>query len=79
MLNHSDILELVVNIRNVSLRKEILSKQDIDYMAADIIFTIETMRGTTFTIGDLVFLKVDLITQSNRVFQIAQVNKIHLN
>ena len=70
MLNHSDILELVINIRNVRLRTEILTKQDLNYIAADIIFNIEAIWGKTFNAGEFVNLKVDLFAQTDRAFQI---------
>ena len=54
MLNHSDILEIVMNIRNASLRKAILSKEDIDYMEAAKILMNEKNSSQTFKIGDSV-------------------------
>ena len=73
MLNHSDILELVINIRNVSLRTEMLTKQDLNYIAADIIFNIEAIWGKTFNVGEFVILKVDLLAKTDRTFQIQQI------
>ena len=76
MLNHSHILDIVVKIRNVSLRKEVLFKEDINFILVDnIIFTIEKLLGTTFKVGDLVVFKLDLVTRTERVFEIAQVIK----
>ena len=77
LLKYSNILETVLNIRNASLRKAILARQDTDYSLADIIFTIEEIWGQPFKIGDFVNLKLDVVAQpsTKRIFQIVEVNQ----
>jgi hypothetical protein len=74
MLTHTDILEIVMNIRNASLRKAILLKQDIDYIEAAKIINNEKNSNQTFNIGESVLLKLDMVMQlPERVFKIEQV------
>ena len=73
MLDHSDILEVVMNIRNATLRKAILLKQDINFTnAAQILNKVK--QNETFNIGELVYLKLDLAMElPERVLKIEQV------
>ena len=73
MLNHSDILKVVMNIKNMTLKKEMLSKQDINYTASDLLFNVEAIWGKTYKIGDFVLLKLDVLRNSERFFQITKV------
>ena len=73
MLNHSDILELVLNIENSTLKEEILGTKNINYKAGEEIHTIEIVKGKHFNVGDEVLLKVDLITYRDRSFHIVEV------
>ena len=73
MLNHSDILELVLNIENSTLKEEILGTKNINYKAGEEIHTIETVKGKHFNVGDEVLLKVDLITYRDRLYRIVEV------
>ena len=74
MLNHSHILEVVLNIRNTSLRKEVLAKDYINLILVDnIIATSEILAGNTFNVGDIVVLKLDLLLRIERTFEIIQV------
>ena len=79
MLSHSDILEIVLNIRNPSLRKAVLQKEDIDYeIAAEILFT-EPENETEFQVGEKVFLKIEVAAQlPERLFKIELVKFISL-
>ena len=83
MLNHSHILEVVLNIRNTSLRKEVLAKDYINLILVDnIIATTEILAGNTFNVGDIVVLKLDLLLRIERTFEIIQVKikqKISIN
>ena len=76
MLVHTDILEIVMNIRNDSLRKAILMKEDIDFKkAAQILFKETKTAEQIFQIGDKVALRIDLATQlPERIFKIEEVN-----
>jgi hypothetical protein len=76
MLVHTDILEIVMNIRNDSLRKAILLKEDIDFKkAAQILFKETKPAEQIFQIGDKVALRIDLATQlPERIFKIEEVN-----
>ena len=73
MLEHSDILAVVMNIRNATLRKTILSKQDINYTnAAQILNKVN--QNKNFNIGKLVFLKLEVAMElPERLFKIEQV------
>lgn len=74
MLNHSHILEVVLNIRNTSLRKEVLAKDYINLILVDnIIATSEILAGNTFNVGDIVVLKLDLLLRIERTFEIIQI------
>ena len=74
MLNHSHILEVVLNIRNTSLRKEVLAKDYINLILVDnIIATSEILAGNKFNVGDIVVLKLDLLLRIERTFEIIQV------
>ena len=75
LVEHSDILEKVLNIRNTSLRRSILMKQDlIDYSRAAQILQNETRQVQNFTPGDQVFLRMDIaMNLSLGVFTIQQV------
>ena len=79
MLNHSDILEIVLNIRNPSLRKAVLQKEDIDFdIAAKILFT-EPDNETEFQVGEKVALKIEVAAQlPERLFQVELVILISL-
>ena len=73
MLDHSDILEVVMNIRNATLRKEILLKPNINFTNAAQILNKEK-QNETFNCGELVFLKLDLAFElPERVFKIEKV------
>lgn len=76
LVEHSDILEIVLNIRNTSLRRSILMKQDlIDYSRAAQILQNETRQVQNFTPGDQVFLRMDIaMNLSLGVFTIQQVS-----
>ena len=75
MLVHSDILEIVMNIRNESLRKLILSKEDIDYTVAVKILINEANLNETVKTGDNVTLKLDMAAQlPKRVYKVEQVS-----
>ena len=76
MLVHADILEIVMHIRNDSLRKAILMKEDIDFKkAAQILFTETKPSEQSFKIGDKVALRIHLATQlPERIFKIEEVN-----
>ena len=76
MLVHTDILEIVMNIRNASLRKGILMKEDIDFTrAAQILFKEKKPSEQIFKIGDKVALRIDLATQlPERILKIEEVN-----
>ena len=76
MLAHTDILEIVMNIRNESLRKAILMKEDIDFTkAAQILFKETKPSEQIFKIGDKVTLRINLATQlPERIFKIEEVN-----
>ena len=63
MLEHSDILEVVLNIRNPSLRKSILLKENINYDLADRILFKVTEPDTEFNSGDTVALRVETAMQ----------------
>ena len=75
MLVHSDILEIVMNIRNESLRKLILSKENIDYTVAVRILINEANLNETVKTGDNVTLKLDMAAQlPKRVYKVEQVS-----
>ena len=76
MLVHTDILEIVMHIRNDSLRKAILMKEDIDFKkAAQILFKEKKPSEQIFKVGDKVALRIDLATQlPERIFKIEEVN-----
>ena len=77
LLKHSNILEAVLNIRNYTLREDILANEDLNIIHVDnAITTIENMTGTEFNEGDIVVLKVDLLMGIEREFEITEV-KIH--
>ena len=64
-----------MNIRNNSLREDILATADINLVLVDnIINTIEESMGTVFKVGDTVVLKLDLLMRAEREFEITQVN-----
>ena len=73
MLEHSDILAVVMNIRNATLRKTILLKQDINYTKAAQILN-KANQNKNFNIVKLVFLKLDVAMElPERLFKIEQV------
>ena len=75
MLNHTDILEIVMNVRNASLRKLILSKQNINYIEAGKILKKEEDPEKLLHVGDYVSLVLDIAMQlPKRVFKIEQVS-----
>jgi hypothetical protein len=73
MLDHSDILEVVMNMRNATLRKAILSKQDITYTnAAQILNKVN--QNKNLKVGKLVSLKLDVaMGLPERLLKIEQV------
>ena len=76
MLVHTDILEIVLNIRNASLRKDILMKEDIDFTIADEVLIKDKNKKpeTVIKAGDIVALRIDVATQMPvRVFKVEQV------
>jgi hypothetical protein len=73
MLDHSDILAVVINIRNATLRKTILLKQDINYTKAAQILN-KVNQNKNFKIGKFVFLNLDVAMELPvRIFKIEQV------
>ena len=63
MLEHSDILEIVLNIRNPKLRKAILLKKNIDYEFAANVFFKDLKSDTKFEKGEVVVLRVEAAMQ----------------
>ena len=63
MLEHSDILEIVLNIRNPKLRKAILLKKNIDYEFAANVFFKDLKSDTKFEEGEVVVLRVEAAMQ----------------
>ena len=59
MLEHSDILEIVLNIRNPKLKKAILLKKNIDYEFAANVFFKDLKSYTNFEEGEVVVLRVE--------------------
>jgi hypothetical protein len=73
MLDHSDILAVVMNIRNANLRKAILLKQNINYTNAAQVLNKEN-QNKNFKIGKLVSLKLDVAMElPERIFKIEEV------
>ena len=69
-----------MNIRNNSLREDILATADINLVLVDnIINTIEESMGTVFSVGDTVLLKLDLLMRAERQFEINQVKTKRLD
>ena len=67
----------MLNIRNYTLREDILANEDLNIIHVDnAITSIENMTGTEFNEGDIVVLKVDLLMGIEREFEITEV-KIH--
>ena len=63
MVEHSDILEIVLNIRNPKLRKSILLKKNINYeFAANVLFN-DFKSDTKFEDGEVVVLRVEAAMQ----------------
>lgn len=63
MLEHSDILEIVLNIRNPKLRKSILLKKDVNYeFAANVLFK-DLKSDKEFENGEVVVLRVEAAMQ----------------
>jgi len=63
MLEHSDILEIVLNIRNPNLRKSILLKKDINYdLAANLLFR-DKEHDTEFENSEVVVLRIEAAMQ----------------
>ena len=63
MLEHSDILEIVLNIRNSKLRKAILLKKNINYeFAANVLFK-DLKSDIEFEDGEVVVLRVEVAMQ----------------
>ena len=74
MLEHSDILEIVLNIRNKKLRKSILLKKDINYeFAANVLFK-DIRYDTEFEDSEVVVLRVEAAMQLPvRLFKVEMV------
>jgi hypothetical protein len=73
MLDHSDILAVVMNIRNASLRKAIMFKQDINYTKAAQILN-KANQNKNFKVGKFVSLKLDVAMElPKRIFKIEEV------
>ena len=63
MLEHSDILEIILNIRNPKLRKSILLKKDVNYeFAANVLFK-DLKSDKEFENGEVVVLRVEAAMQ----------------
>ena len=59
MLEHSDILEIVLNIKNPKLRKAIFLEKNINYeFAANVLFK-DLKSDTEFEKGEVVVLRVE--------------------
>ena len=74
MLEHSDILETIINIRNTSLRRSILLNKDLNYSRAAEILRNGKESFTHCTVGQEVLLNFDIaLNLTRRVFIIEQV------
>ena len=73
MLTHTKLLEAVLNIRNSSLRKQILQMDKIDYQAASAI--LNDTSSQNFIPGEMVVLKIEKalnISDPNLVYRVEQ-------
>ena len=74
MVGHSEILEIVMNIRNSSVRRTILLNQGIDYDRAAKFFHNDSKSVEQFSVEDVVLLKLErAMNLSERLFKIEQV------
>ena len=73
MLTHTNFLEEVLNIRNSSLRKQILQMDKIDYQAASAI--LNDTSSQNFIQGEMVVLKIEKALNQSDPGQVYRVEQ----